>query len=239
MWRRWAGGTVEGESIVLNRIIDDAYFDDVEREGDPARRLLLVLDLVGRRAFNSSAFDERIEQYYPRLGSLRDDLLAIAQSKAFAVADDDYGESPAQRAKNLLIYWFDPRDESRIGSGERGCVQALSSGYRKHRRFTREATARMPKHTLLASRKRSTTSPMPRSAPTAKHATSSSSCGTRTGDTGNRSCWLDDGGRWNIKLVGEGAGGMACRPTGRRWFIHRGGSRLSRRLGTGQKCRAL
>lgn len=111
MWRRWEGGTLEGESIVLNRVIDDAYFADVEREYDPARRLSLVLDLVGRRSFNSYAFDERIEQYYSHLGAIHDDLLAIAQSKSFAVADDEYGVSPAQRAKNLLIYWFDPRDE--------------------------------------------------------------------------------------------------------------------------------
>jgi hypothetical protein len=114
MWRRWDGGTVEGESIVLNRIIDDAYFADVEREDAPVRRLSLLLDLVGRRAFNSYAFDERIEQYYSHLGSVRDDLLAIAQSTSFAVVDDEYGESPAQRAKNLLIYWFDPEDESLI-----------------------------------------------------------------------------------------------------------------------------
>jgi hypothetical protein len=114
MWRRWDGGTVEGESIVLNRIIDDAFFADVGREDDLVRRLSLLLDLVGRRAFNSYAFDERIEQYYSHLGSVRDDLLAIAQSKSFAVADDEYGQSPAQRAKNLLIYWFDPEDESLI-----------------------------------------------------------------------------------------------------------------------------
>lgn len=114
MWRRWAGGTVEGESIVLNRIVDDAYFADVKREADPVRRLSLLLDLVGRRAFNSYDFDERIEQYYSHLGSVREDLLAIAQSKSFAVVDDEYGVSPAQRAKNLLIYWFDPEDEPLI-----------------------------------------------------------------------------------------------------------------------------
>ncbi len=114
MWRRWAGGTVEGESIVLNRIIDEAYFADVEREDAPSRRLSLLLDFVGRRAFNSYAFDERIEQYYSHLGSVREDLLTIAQSKSFVVVDDEYGQSPAQRAKNLLIYWFDPEDESLI-----------------------------------------------------------------------------------------------------------------------------
>ena len=113
-WRRWAGGTVEGESIVLNRVIDDAYFADVEREADPGRRLSLLLDFVGQRAFNSYDFDERVEQYYSHLGSVREDLLAIAQSKAFAVADEEHGQSPAQRAKNLLIYWFDPKDEARI-----------------------------------------------------------------------------------------------------------------------------
>lgn len=113
-WRRWSGGTVEDESIVLNRVIDDAYFADVEREADPVRRLSLLLDLVGRRAFNSNDFDERIEQYYSHLGTVRDDLLTIAQSKSFAVVDDDYDTSPAQRAKNLLLYWFDPKDESLI-----------------------------------------------------------------------------------------------------------------------------
>jgi len=114
LWRRWAGGTVEGESIVLNRIIDDAYFADVEREDDPVRRLSLLLDLVGRRAFNSSHSNERIEQYYSHLGTVRGDLLAIARSKSFAVVDDEHDGSPAQRAKNLLIYWFDPEDESLI-----------------------------------------------------------------------------------------------------------------------------
>jgi hypothetical protein len=114
MWRRWDGGTVKGESIVLNRVIDDAYFADVEREADPVRRLSLLLDLVGRRAFNSNDFDERIDQYYSHLGSVRADLLAIAQSESFAVVDDEYGESPAQRAQNLLIYWFAPEDEPLI-----------------------------------------------------------------------------------------------------------------------------
>ncbi len=114
MWRRWDGGTFEGESIVLNRVIDDAYFADVEREADPVRRFSLLFDLVGRRAFNSYDFDERIEQYYTYLGTVHDNLLAIAQSKSFAVVDDEYGESPAQRAKNLLIYWFAPEDESLI-----------------------------------------------------------------------------------------------------------------------------
>jgi hypothetical protein len=114
LWRRWAGGTVEGEPIVLNRIIDDAYFADVAQEDDPVRRSSLLLDLVGRRAFNSYDFDERIEQYYAHLGSVREDLLAIAQSTSFAVVDDDHGESPGQRAKNLLIYWFDPADEALI-----------------------------------------------------------------------------------------------------------------------------
>jgi hypothetical protein len=113
-WRRWSGGTVEGESIVLNRVIDDAFFADVEREGDPVRRLSLLLDLVGRRAFNSDDSNARIEHYYSHLGSVREDLLTIAQSKSFAVVDDDYEASPAQRAKNLLIHWFDPKDESLI-----------------------------------------------------------------------------------------------------------------------------
>jgi hypothetical protein len=114
MWRRWAGGTVEDESIVLNRIIDDAYFSDVEREEDPQRHLSLLLDLLGRRAFNSYDFDERIEQFYSHLGSVHDDLLNIAQSPSFAVVDEEHGESPAQRAKNLLIYWSDPEDEPLI-----------------------------------------------------------------------------------------------------------------------------
>lgn len=113
-WRRWSGGTVEGESVILNRVIDDAFFADVARETNSVRRLSLLLDLVGRRSFNSNAFDERIEQYYSHLGSVREELLAIAQSKSFAVADDDYDTSPAQRAKNLLIYWFDPKDEPLI-----------------------------------------------------------------------------------------------------------------------------
>jgi len=113
-WRRWEGGTVEGESIVLNRTIDDAYFADVEHEKDAVRRMSLLLDLTGRRAFNSSPSDERIEKYYSHLGSVRDGLLAIARSKSFAVVDDEYGQSPAQRAKNLLIYWFDPEDEPLI-----------------------------------------------------------------------------------------------------------------------------
>ncbi|HEX6096591.1 MAG TPA: carboxypeptidase-like regulatory domain-containing protein [Thermoanaerobaculia bacterium] len=105
LWRRWAGGTVEDEPIVLNRVIDDAYFADLARERDPARRSSLLLDLVGRRALHSYDSDERIEQYYAHLGSIREDLLAIAQSEPLAVA---------QRAKNLLIHWFDPQDEPLI-----------------------------------------------------------------------------------------------------------------------------
>ncbi|HJQ37494.1 MAG TPA: carboxypeptidase-like regulatory domain-containing protein [Thermoanaerobaculia bacterium] len=114
MWRRWAGGTVEEEPVVLNRTIDDAYFADLERESDPTRRMLLVLDFVGRRAWNSYDSNERIEQYYSHLGALHDELLAIAESKSFAAVDDEHETSPAQRAKNLLIFWSDARDESRI-----------------------------------------------------------------------------------------------------------------------------
>ena len=141
MWRRWADGTVESESIVLNRIIDDAYFADVEREEDPVRRSSLLLDLVGRRAFNSYDFDERIEQYYSHLGSVRNDLLAIAQSNSFAVVDDEYGESPAQRAKNLLIYWFDPEDESLI-------QQWAKEDEFKHFRLDIESTGGSPDEAL-------------------------------------------------------------------------------------------
>lgn len=114
LWRRWAGGTVEGESITVNRVIGDAFFADYEHEADPVRHASLLLDLIGRRAFNSYDFDERIEQYYSHLGSVHDGLLAIARSQAFAAADDEHGQSPAQRARNLLMYWFDPGDEPLI-----------------------------------------------------------------------------------------------------------------------------
>jgi hypothetical protein len=215
MWRRWAGGTVEGESIVLNRIIDDAYFDDVEREDDPARRSLLVLDLVGRRAFNSYAFDERIEQYYPHLGSLRDDLLAIAQSKPFAVVDDDYGESPAQRAKNLLIYWFDPRDESRIrqwtkeDAFKRFRLDIASTG-----RSPEEATSAYAKAHFAREPKTFHYFTPAAFSPDCKHAYV-----VFVVRYANWGYWqplvlLDDGGRWKIKLVGEGGRWHGLSPNG-------------------------
>lgn len=205
MWRRWAGGTVEGESIVLNRTIDDAYFADVEREADPLRRALLLLDLVGRRAFNSYDFDERIEQYYTHLGSVRPELLAIAQSKPFAVVDDEHGVSPAQRAKNLLIYWFDPEDEPLIRQWAKedafrqfrldiDCtgvsLDEASSAYAKAH-FEREPKTYHYFTPAVFS-------------PDRKHAYVVFVVRYAHWGYWQPIVLLDDGGRWKVKLVGEG-----------------------------------
>jgi hypothetical protein len=215
MWRRWEGGTVEGESIVLNRIIDDAYFGDVDREADPVRRTSLVLDLVGRRAFNSYAFDERLEQYYPHLGMLRDDLLAIAQSKAFAVADDEYGASPAQRAKNLLIHWFDPRDESLIR-------QWTKDDAFKHIRLDVESSGSSPEEATAAYAKAHFASE-PKTFYYFTNAAFSPDCRHEyvvfVVRYANWGYWqplvlLEEGGRWRIKLAGEGGRWHGLSPEG-------------------------
>lgn len=205
LWRRWAGGTVEGESIVLNRIIDDEYFADVEREDDPVRRLSLLLDLVGRRAFNSSDFNERIEQYYSHLGAVRKDLLAIAQSKSFAVVDDDYGESPAQRAKNLLIYWFDPEDESRIRKWtkeeefRRFRLDIQSAG-----RSVDEASSAYAKAHFAHEPKTFHYFTDPAFSPDCKHAYLVFVVRYAYWGYWQPIVLLDEGGRWKVKLVGEG-----------------------------------
>ena len=216
LWRRWAGGTVAGEPIVLNRVIDDAYFADIDREGDRARRLSLLLDLVGRRAWNSYAFDERIEQFYSHIGSIRNDLLDIAQSKAFAAIDNEYDDSPAQRAKNLLIYWFDPHDEALIRAwvkeesfkhfslshNNSGKTLAEASaayadahfareGHRTYSYFTDTAFSADCKHAYMVF--------------VVRYA--------------NWAYWqpivmLDDGDRWQVKLVGEGGRWHGLSPKG-------------------------
>jgi hypothetical protein len=215
MWRRWGGGTVEGESIVLNRIIDDAYFDDLANEADPVRRTLLVLDLVGRRAFNSSAYDERIEQYYAHLGSLRDDLLTIAQSKPFAVVDDDYGESPAQRAKNLLIYWFDPRDEARIrrwtkeDAFKRFRLDIASSGSSPEKAtsaYAKAHFAREPKTFYYFT--------AGAFSPDCRHAYVVFTVRYAYWGYWQPLVLLDENGHWNIKLVGEGGRWHGLSPNG-------------------------
>lgn len=215
MWRRWAGGTVEGESIVLNRIIDEAYFADVAREADPGRRLSLLLDFVGRRAFNSYAFDERVEHYYAHLGSVREDLLAIARSKPFAVVDDDYGGSPAQRAKNLLIYWFDPNDASLIrqwtkedafdhfrldvASSGRSPDEALSAYAEAH--FTREPKTFHYFSDAVFS-------------PDCKHAYAVFTVRYAHWGYWQPIVLLDEGGRWKVKLTAEGGRWHGLSPEG-------------------------
>jgi len=205
LWRRWSGGTVDGESIVLNRVIDDAYFADVERAEDPARRLSLLLDLVGRRAFNSNDSNERIERYYSHLGSVREDLLAIAQSKAFAVADDEHGVSPAERAKNLLIYWFDPKDESRIRKWTKEDafkhfhldVAASGGGSAEEamRAYAEEHFAREPKtfHYFTGAA----------FSPDCKHAYVVFVVRYAYWGYWQPLVLLEEGGRWKVKLVGE------------------------------------
>jgi hypothetical protein len=215
MWRRWAGGTVEGESIVLNRIIDAAYFADVEREVDPSRRLSLLLDFVGRRAFNSSDSDERIEQYYSHLGSVREDLLAIAQSESFAVAEEEYGQSPAQRAKKLLIHWFDPDDESLIREW------AKEEAFR-HVRLDLESTggsldeASSAYATAHFAREPKTFHYFTEAvfSPDCKHAYV-----VFVVRYANWGYWqpivlLDEGGRWKVKLAGEGGRWHRLSPEG-------------------------
>ena len=205
MWRRWQGGTVEGESIILNRVIDDAFFADVEREKNPVRRVSLLLDLVGRRAFNSSYFDERIEQYYAHLGSVREDLLAIAQSKAFAVVDDEWDGSPAQRAKNLLIHWFDPKDESRIR-------EWVKEDAFKHFRLDRKFTGGSPDEVLQAYAK-AHFAHEPKTmhyftpavfSPDRKHAYAVFVVRYAYWGYWEPLVLLDDSGRWTLKLTGEG-----------------------------------
>jgi hypothetical protein len=204
LWRRWAGGTVEGESIVLNRIIDDAYFADVERERDPARRLSLLLDLVGRRAFNSHDLDERIEQYYAHLGSVREDLLAIAQSTSFAVVDE-YDQSPAQRAKNLLMYWFDPRDESLIRHwAEEDALQHFRLDVEGIGGSLGEATSAYAEAHFAREPKTFSYFTDAVFSPDCNHAYV-----VFVVRYANWGYWqpivlLHDGGQWNVKLVGEG-----------------------------------
>lgn len=215
MWRRWEGGTVADETIVLNRVIDDAYFADVEREYDPPRRLSLVLDLVGRRSYNSYAFDERLEQYYSHLGAIRDDLLTIARSKSFAVADDEYGVSPAQRAKRLLIYWFDPRDESLIRrwtkedafKGVR--LDVSSSGSSPGEALSAYADAhfaREPKTFYYFTDAAFS--------PDCKHAYVVFVVRYAYWGYWQPLVLLDEGGRWRIKLVGEGGRWHGLSPEG-------------------------
>jgi len=215
MWRRWSGGTVEGESIVLNRVIDDAFFADVERAADPVLRLSLLLDLVGRRAFNSNDFDERIEQYYSHLGAVREDLLTIAQSKAFAVADDEYGVSPAERAKNLLIYWFDPNDEPLI-------QKWTKEDAFKHFRLDVAFTGSSPEEALRAytdahfAREPKTFYYFPDTvfSPDCKHAYVVFVVRYAHWGYWQPLVLLDEGGRWKIKLAGEGGRWHGLSPEG-------------------------
>jgi hypothetical protein len=109
---RWARGIYGGlvdYPVRLDRMIDDAYFAAINAEGDRSSRISMLLDLVGMREMEMP----ELSLLYPRLGSMRQDLLAIAQSSAFA-AEDDRGASPAGRAIHLLIFWYDPVDEPLI-----------------------------------------------------------------------------------------------------------------------------
>jgi hypothetical protein len=94
------------------------------------RRLIVLPFLIG--TLSAHAGDQDVAQrYYARLARQRaaENTLGrrsstasgvvrnsrdepIAGATVFVIRDD--GESPAQRAKNLLIYWFDPEDGSLI-----------------------------------------------------------------------------------------------------------------------------
>ena len=110
---RWACGGIYGGlvdyPVRLDRVVGDACFAAIRAEPDRSRRVSMLLDMVGTRQMGSP----ELPLLYPRLGALREDLLAIAQSASFA-AKDDRGESPAERARRLLIFWFDPADEPLI-----------------------------------------------------------------------------------------------------------------------------
>lgn len=95
--------------VRLDRVVGDAYFTALDAEPSRSRRVSMLLDLVCMRESGSP----ELSALYPHLGALREYLLAVAQSAAFAVQDVQ-GESPADRAKDLLIFWYDPADEPLI-----------------------------------------------------------------------------------------------------------------------------
>jgi hypothetical protein len=108
-FERWAcggryGGLVDFP-VRLDRAIDDDYFAAIQAETARSRRVCRLLDLVGNRFMGNP----ELPLLYPRLGAVRQDLLAIALCPAFA-PKDDRGDSPAGRAKRLLIFWHDPDD---------------------------------------------------------------------------------------------------------------------------------
>ena len=116
---RWAiagiyGGLVD-YPVRLDHPIDDAYFAAINAETNRSRRISMLMDLVGMRQMGSP----ELSLVYPRLGTLRQDLLAVAQSSTFT-AKDDREDSPARRARHLPDLLVRPgrRDaHSKMGCG--------------------------------------------------------------------------------------------------------------------------
>jgi hypothetical protein len=106
---RWAMGGLYGGivnfRVRLDRQIDEGFWKALNDEHDKERRLWMLLEIVGDRQFSTEA-----QEIFPHIGALREELLHLVHSKAFAVKDGRYS-SPAETACYLLAYWYDPNDE--------------------------------------------------------------------------------------------------------------------------------
>lgn len=109
-FNRWARGGIYGGIVGywvrLDREIDDGFLKNLNDEKNQERRLWKLLEIVGDRHDPTKKQD-----LFPHIGTLRDDLIQLVQSKAFE-AKDGRRSSPADRACSLLAYWHDPADES-------------------------------------------------------------------------------------------------------------------------------
>jgi hypothetical protein len=110
---RWAmdglyGGIVDYR-VRLDREVDDQFLKSLIDENDKERKLWMLLEVVGDRQFSTE-----IQDIFPHIGALRNELLHFVQSRSFA-AKDGCCSSPAEQACCLLAYWHDPADEPMFG----------------------------------------------------------------------------------------------------------------------------
>ena len=110
-YARWAvsgfyGGIVN-YAVQIDREIDKSYLKAITEQVDYEERLWMLFEVIGSRTMGSLD----VEDIYPFLGDMRQDLIAVIRSGLFDRKDDKWS-SPSERAKSFLEFWYDPADES-------------------------------------------------------------------------------------------------------------------------------
>src|SRR6185503_610552 len=106
-WVSFPRGIVD-ETIVLRRVVDQAFLEALRSVRDPQERARRVMEI----AASEPAFLPEIEEMFPYLGEVRSELAAIVLAGIAERKEQRTDGSPADHASRLLAYWADPADDA-------------------------------------------------------------------------------------------------------------------------------